>query len=105
MVEHIEDLLLSVPCDSIKNWYQFDCTFRDAASTLHANEISKLTAQTKKAIENEVNSLLFGSGSNKRRAIGGQKTLCALRLGGHEDKKTQNVFQPKTGCLPSFSGM
>ena len=38
------------------------------------------------AIENEVNSLLLGS-SNKRRAIGEQKTLRDLRLGEHEEAK------------------
>ena len=86
MVEHIEYPLFSGPCDSIKNWYQTKCTFSDAAATLCAHEISKITAQTKKAIENEVNSFLLVS-SNKRRLIGEQKTLRALRLGDHEDAK------------------
>ena len=48
-----------------------------------------MTAQNKKAIKNKLNSLLLGSGSNKRRDIGEQKTLHALRLGDHKDKKTQ----------------
>ena len=48
-----------------------------------------MTTQTKKATENEVNSLLLGSGSNKRISIDEQKTLWALRLGDHEDKKTE----------------
>ena len=45
-----------------------------------------MTAQTKRAIENEVNSLLLGS-SNKRRWISEQKVLRALRLGDHKDVK------------------
>ena len=84
MVEHIEDPLFYGPCESINNWYQTKCTFRVAEDTLRAHEISKMTAHTKKAIENEVNILLLGS-SNKRRAIGEQKTLRALRLGDHEN--------------------
>ena len=67
MVEQIEDPLFSGPCDIIKNWYQTKCTFRDAAATLCAHDISKITTQTKRAIESEVNSLLLGSGSNNRR--------------------------------------
>ena len=39
-----------------------------------------MTAHTKKGFENKVNSLLLGNGYNKRRAIGEQKTLHALRL-------------------------
>ena len=53
-----------------------------------------MTAHTEKAIENEVKSLLLGSGSNKRRAIGEQKTLRALRLGDHEYKKAQEERIP-----------
>ena len=80
MVEHIEDTLFYGPCESINNWYQTKCTFRDATATLRAHEISKMTAQTKRAIENEVNSLLLVS-SNKSRAIGEQKALRDIRLG------------------------
>ena len=36
----------------------------------------------------------MGSGSNKRRDIGEQKTLHALRLGDHKDKKTQEESIP-----------
>ena len=43
-----------------------------------------MTAQTKKTINNEVNSLLLGS-SNMRRAIGAQKTLHGIRLCDHKD--------------------
>ena len=88
MVEQIEEPLFSGPCKSIKNWDQTKCMFRDAAATLRDHEISKMTAQTKKVIENKVNILLLGSGSNKRIAIGKQKTLRALRLIGHEEKNT-----------------
>ena len=35
----------------------------------------------------EVNRLLLGSGSNKRRATGETKALHAFRLGGHGGKK------------------
>ena len=80
MVEHIEDPLFFGPCESIKNWDKIKCMFRDAAATLCAHEISKMTAQTKRAIENEVNSLLLVS-SNKSRAIGEQKALRDIRLG------------------------
>ena len=86
ILEQIEDPLFYGPCESINNWYQTKCTFRDATATLRAHEISKMTAQTKKAIENEVNSLILGS-SNKNRAIGEHKTLRALRLGDHKDAK------------------
>ena len=89
MVEQIEDPLFSGPYKSINNWDQYKCTFCDAADTLCGHEISKMTAQTKKAIKNEVNSVFLGSGSNKRRATGEQKALHALRLGDHEDKKIQ----------------
>ena len=87
MVEQIEDPLLSGPCGSINNWYKTKCKFRDAAATLSAHDISKMTAQTKKLIENEVNSLLLGN-FNKRREIGEQKALQYLRFGDQEDTKT-----------------
>ena len=45
-----------------------------------------MTAQTKKTINNDVNSLLLGS-SNMRRGIGEQKTLHDIRLCDHEDAK------------------
>ena len=94
MAKQIEDLLFSGPCDSIENFDQPKCMFCDAAATLHAHEISKITAQCKKAIKNEVNSLLLGSDSNKRREIDENKKLCALRLGDHKEKKTQEE------CIP-----
>ena len=89
IVENIEDLVFYGPCESINNCDQYKCTFRDVAANQSAHEISKMTAQIKKAIENEVNSLLLGSGSNKRRATGEQKALRAIRLGDQKDNKTQ----------------
>ena len=86
MVEQIEDMLFSGPCESIKNWYESNKTFRDAAATLCAHEISKLDIQTKKAIDMEVNILLLGSGYNMRRATGELKEMRIFRLGGHEDE-------------------
>ena len=50
MVEQIEDPLFSGPCKNIKNWDQYKYTFLDAADALRSHEISKMTAQTKKAI-------------------------------------------------------
>ena len=64
------------------------------ADTLRAHEISKITSQTKKAIENKVNTLLLGSGSNKRRDICEQNTLCDIRLGDHNEKKTEEERTP-----------
>ena len=89
MVENIEDPLFSWRCEIIENWDQSKCKFCDVVSTLCAHKISKMTVQNKKAIKNEENSLLLGSGSNKRRAIGEQKTLSDLRLGDHKYKNKQ----------------
>ena len=50
MFEHIEDPFFSGLCESIKNWDQYKYTFLDAADALRSHEISKMTAQTKKAI-------------------------------------------------------
>ena len=46
-----------------------------------------MTAQTKRATNEEVNSLLLGKGSNKRRATSKNKALRALKLGGPEEEK------------------
>ena len=83
MVEYIEDPLFSGPCESIKNFAKSNKMFCSAEATLRAHEIGKLASQTKKAIEMEVNSLLLGSGYNKRRATGEPKALLAFRLGVH----------------------
>ena len=110
MVEQIECSLFSGPYESINNWDQTKCTFRYVAATIRAHEISKMTAQTKKAIKNEVNSLLLGS-SNKRRAIGEQKTLRDIRLGDHEDAKKSedritlkvwNMMTPESNICYAF---
>ena len=42
----------------------------------------------------DVNSLLLGSGSNKRRATGEQKALHTFMLGVQEDKKNPEE------CIP-----
>ena len=46
-----------------------------------------MTAQTNKAIESEVNSLLLVSGSNNKRATSEKKELYDIRLGEREDGK------------------
>ena len=81
MAKQIEDTIFSGTWKSIKNWDTSRRRFHDAAATLWAQEISKMTAQTKREIDDEINSLLQGKGSNKRRANGEDKTLCALKLG------------------------
>ena len=81
--------LLSGHYKIINNWDQYKCTFCDAETILRSHKISKMTAQIKKEIENKVNILLLGSGSNKMRVTGEQKSLHALRLGDHKDKKMQ----------------
>ena len=82
MVENIEDPLFYGPCESIKNWDTIRRTFRDAADTLLAHKISKMKSQTKRTIDDEVNTPLLSKGSNKRRSTGKIKALCALKLGG-----------------------
>ena len=84
MVEQIEDPLFSGVCKSIKNWDNSKKTFCNAAATLCAHKIGKLSGETKKAIKMEVKSLLLGNGSNKRRATGEPKALREFRLGVHE---------------------
>ena len=86
MVEYIGDPLFYGTCEIINNRYQTKCTLHDAAATLCAHDIIKITAQTKKATKNEVSSLLLGS-SNKRRVVVEQKTLHALRLVDHKNMK------------------
>ena len=54
--------------------------FFDDGATMQAYEISMMTAQTKRAIDDEVNSLLLVKGSNERRANGNNKVLCVLKL-------------------------
>ena len=75
LVDQIEDPLFTGPCVSIRNWIKSKKKFRDAAAMLRGHEISKNTGQTKKAIEHEVNGLLVGNCSVKRRATGKAKAI------------------------------
>ena len=59
----------------------------DAADILQANEISKMMAHNKRVIDDKLNSLLLGKGSNNRRETGENKSFRALNLGGPEDEK------------------
>ena len=86
LVSHIEDPLFLGPCESIKNWASSRKTFCDAAATLRGHEIIKNVGQTKKNIENEVNSLLMGNCSVKRRATGEAKAIRGFKTGGQETK-------------------
>ena len=85
MVDQIEDPLFTGLCESIINWAIPKNTFRDAAATLRGHEISNNSGQTKKAIEFEVNGLLVGNSSNKRRATGEAKAIQGFKLGGQEE--------------------
>ena len=80
MVEDIEDPVFSDPWKSIKNWDTIMHPFFDDEATMQAYEISMMTTQTKRAIDDEVNSLLLVKGSNKRRANGNNKVLCVIKL-------------------------
>ena len=62
MVDQIEDPLFSGPCESIKHWDTIRHTFFDTVAALRDHEISKMTDHTKRAIDDEVNSLLLGKG-------------------------------------------
>ena len=75
-------LFFSGPCDSINNWNIIRRKFWYDAATLWAHEISKMMSQTKIVINDEVNVLLLGKGSNKRISTGETKVLRALKLGG-----------------------
>ena len=82
MVEQIYNPLFSGPCESINNWDRVKHSFCDAAATLQAHEISKMTSQTKIAIDEEINSILLWKYFNKSRAPGEVKILCAFKLSG-----------------------
>ena len=56
---------------------------------LRDHEISKNFGQTKKSIEIEVNGLLVGNGSSKRRETGEAKAISGFKLGGQEDSRLQ----------------
>ena len=81
MVDQIEDPLFTGPCASIRNWDIPKQKFRDAAAMLRGHEISENTGQTKKAIEIEVNVLLMGNSSIKRKATGNAKAIQGFKLG------------------------
>ena len=85
MVDQIEDLIFSSLCESIKNWDKAKRSFHDAADTLRAQQIGKMIDQTKREIEEEVNSLLSGKGSNKRIATGKVKSLHVFKLSVQEE--------------------
>ena len=46
------------------------------------------------AIDDDINILLLGKGSNKRRYTGKAKALCVLKLGGQEDEKCSEDCVP-----------
>ena len=100
MVSQIEDPLFSGPCESIGNWDKSRQTFHDAAATLRGHEINKCVARTKKEIENEVNSLLMGNCSVKRRVNGEAKAIRGFKTGdssgngsGDTDKVPYRVWK------------
>ena len=59
-VEQIEDTIFSGPYKNISNWNRIKRPFRDATDTLQAHKISEMTAQTKIATEEDINSILSG---------------------------------------------
>ena len=95
LVSQIEYTLFLGPCESIRNWPSARKTFRDAAATLRGHEISKNVGQTKKDIENEVNSLLMGNVSVKRRATGEAKAIRGFKTGGKEVKGSKEIIPYK----------
>ena len=56
--DQIEDPLFSRPCKNIKKWPQTQWKVYDTSETVRPNDISSMTAQMKRGIEDEVNSLL-----------------------------------------------
>ena len=95
MVSQIEDPLFSGPCESIRNWHKKQKTFCDAAATLRGHEINKNVGGTKKDIENEVNSLLMGNCSVKRRENGEAKAIRGFRTGGQQVKGSDKMVPYK----------
>ena len=87
MAENIEYHLFSVTYKNMKNWDDTRRNFHDDTASLWSHEISKMTDQTKRAINDEINILILGKGSNKRRVTIYAKVLCALKLGVQEDEK------------------
>ena len=60
-----------------------------------------MTAQTKRVINEEINILLLGKGSNTRIATREVKELCALKLGGQKDEKRSDDCVPFNVCVPA----
>ena len=93
MFKQIEDLLFSGPFESNKSWDSTRRTFHDAAAALRAHEIIKIKAQTKRAIYDEINSLLLGKGSKKRKTTDKDKALHVIKLDGQEyEKRSEDRF-------------
>ena len=93
MVDQIEDPLFTGPCESIRNWDIPKNTLRDAAAKLRGHEISKNSGQTKNNIKIEVNRLLMGNSSSKRRESGETKAIRGFNLGGQEENRSSE-------CVP-----
>ena len=53
-----------------------------------------MTSKTRRAIDDEINSLLLDKCSNNKRDTGEAKALRALKLGGQEDEKCSEDFSP-----------
>ena len=62
---------------------------------MRGHDISKNTGHTKKSIEFEVNGLLMGNCSNKRRATGKAKDIRGFKLGGQEANRSQDRIPSK----------
>ena len=87
MLEQIEDTLLSGPCKITTIWYRVKRPFCDAANTLWSHKIGKMTSQTKRDINEEINSLLLGKGSNNRKATGEVNTMREFKVSDQEYEK------------------
>ena len=87
MVDQIEYPLFTGTYESIRNWDILKKTFCDAGATLRGHEISKNAGQTKKNIGIEVNGLLMGNSSRKRRETGKTKAIRGFKLGGQEESR------------------
>ena len=53
-----------------------------------------MTDQTKRSIDDDINSILLGKVSNKRRATGDANKLRAFKQGGKEDEKCSEYCVP-----------
>ena len=94
MAKQTEDPLLCDPYEIIKNWETNRHTFRNASATLWEHEISKMIAQTKKEINDEINRPLLGKASNKKIATGKENSAHEFKLGGPEYEKRSEDCVP-----------